>query len=82
LPPPTATGTRNTWHSSTSPTRKAWQASSGPPTARSRTAAAFNYRIALASKSRSSLVLALKTVSSGFEYTIFSAARQISAKTG
>ena len=68
-------------NSSTSPASKAWAASSGPPTARSRSAAAFSCRTASGSKSRSIRVLALDAVSSVLEYTILSAARQIAAKS-
>lgn len=48
---------------------------------RSRSAAAFICRTATGSNARSSRVLALDTVSSVLEYTILSAARQISAKS-
>ena len=56
-------------------------ARSGPPTVTSRAARAFSCRTASGSKSRSIRVLSLDTVSSVFEYTTLSAARQISAKS-
>ena len=79
MPPPTTTGATNRWHSSTSPAASAWAASSGPPTQMSRPADAFSRRTASGSKSRSIRVRALDTASSVVEYTILSAARQISA---
>ena len=78
MPPPTTTGVTNRWHSSTNPALNAWAARSGPPTVRSRSADAFSCRTASGSKSRSIRVLALDTVSSVVEYTILSAACQIS----
>ena len=81
MPPPTTIGATNRWHSSTNPAANAWAARPGPPTARSRPADAFICRTASGSKSRSIRVLALDTASSVLEYTILSAARQISAKS-
>jgi hypothetical protein len=81
LPPPTAMGATNSWHSSTKPALNAWAAKSGPPTVMSRPAAAFICRTASGSKARSMRVLPLDTVSSVLENTILSAARQISANS-
>ena len=44
--PPTTTGVRNRWYSSTSPARMAWAATSGPPIDRSRADVALSSRIA------------------------------------
>src|SRR6266508_4087468 len=74
LPPPTTIGVRNRWYSSTNPASIAWAARSGPPTLISAPACAFICRIDRGSKSRSSRVLTLDTVSSVLEYTILSAA--------
>jgi hypothetical protein len=52
VPPLTMTGTRSMWHSSTRPARIAWAASSGPPTLRSRSAAALIRRTASGSEPR------------------------------
>jgi hypothetical protein len=60
---------------------EAWAARSGPPTVRSRSADAFSCRTASGSKSRSIRVAAVDIVSSVLEYTILSAACQISAKS-
>ena len=68
-------------HSSTSPARSAWPASSGPPTLRSRSAAVFSARTASGSNSRSIRVRAVDTDESVREYTTLSALRQIPAKS-
>ena len=67
FPPPTMMGARNRWTSSTSPALKASAARCGPPTVRSRSADAFSRRTASGSKSRSTLVLVVSTVSSVLE---------------
>ncbi|MBP1633414.1 MAG: hypothetical protein H6Q11_1702 [Acidobacteria bacterium] len=61
------------------PALMAWAASSGPPTLMSRPAVSAIRRTASGSKSRSIRVLALDAACSVLEYTILSAARQISA---
>jgi hypothetical protein len=67
LPPPTATGVTNRWYSSTNPALIAWAARCGPPTLRSRPAAAFIILTASGSKCLSTRVLALKALSSVVE---------------
>lgn len=44
MPPPTTTGATNTWHASTNPAAKAWEASPGPPMLMFRAALAFSCR--------------------------------------
>ena len=63
LPPPTTTGEEQVALADKAGLN-AWAASSGPPTARSRPAAAFSCRTASTSKSRSICVLAVETDSS------------------
>jgi hypothetical protein len=81
LPPPTTTGQTNRWYSSTTPAVIAWAPRVGPPTVRSRSAAAFRCRTASGSKSRSIRVLVVAAVASVLEYTTLSAACQIGANS-
>jgi hypothetical protein len=67
VPPPTSTGTRNSWYSSTSPASIACAASAAPPTLKSAPALAFSRRIASGSNSRSIIVRALVGVCSVLE---------------
>jgi hypothetical protein len=81
LPPPTTTGQTNSWYSSTSPAVIAWAPRVGPPTVRSRSAAAFSCRTAPGSKSGSIRVLVVAAAGRVVEYTTLSAACQMAANS-
>ena len=66
LPPPTITGARRSWISSTSPAASACPASAAPPMPTSASTLCFSRRIASGSKSRSRRVRALVADASVF----------------